>query len=233
MLTYTDPLGNTTTNAYDNNGNLLSVTSPAPNGTTAASVTQFAYNSLGELTQITDPLGHVSTLTYTPVGLISTITDAQQNVTTYQYDSHGNRTAIIDALQNTTSFAYDAMDRVTTITYPGGSTAGFGYGAHGRRISVTDQDGPQQQVHRLTDQMHPRFGWSTARAYSRSEEYSLERRSTIAVRSLKNRSARDVGRLCVGFWSQDLLDIFSTGSKVVRRAGSGDRQLSRPYIAQL
>jgi YD repeat-containing protein len=45
----------------------------------AASVTQFAYNSLGELTQITDPLGHVSTMTHTTAGLIATITDAQSN----------------------------------------------------------------------------------------------------------------------------------------------------------
>ena len=56
VLTMTDPLGNTTTNTYDANGNLLSVTSPAPNGRTPASVTQFTYNTLGELTQILDPL---------------------------------------------------------------------------------------------------------------------------------------------------------------------------------
>jgi len=38
VLTMTDPLGNVTTNAYDANGNLTSVTSPAPNGSTPASV---------------------------------------------------------------------------------------------------------------------------------------------------------------------------------------------------
>ncbi len=65
VLTMTDALGNTTTNAYDANGNLLSVTSPAPNGNTAASVTQFQYDSKGEMTQITDPLSHVTALTYT------------------------------------------------------------------------------------------------------------------------------------------------------------------------
>lgn len=45
----------------------------------------FAYNSLGELTSITDPLSHVSTMTYTTAGLVATITDAQNNVTTYGY----------------------------------------------------------------------------------------------------------------------------------------------------
>jgi YD repeat-containing protein len=114
----TDLLGNTTTNTYDANGNLLTVTTPAPNSSTAASMTGFTYDSKGQLTQITDPLNHVTKLAYTSAGLINTITDAQNNVTTYQYDTHGNRTAVTDALQNKTSFAYDAMDRLTTITYP-------------------------------------------------------------------------------------------------------------------
>ena len=48
---------------------------PALNNNTAASVTQFAYNSLGELTQITDSLGHATTMTYTTAGLIASITD--------------------------------------------------------------------------------------------------------------------------------------------------------------
>jgi RHS repeat-associated protein len=141
VLTVTDPLGNVTTNAYDANGNLTSVTSPAPNGSTAASVTHFAYNSLGELTTITDPLGHVTTMTYTAAGLIATITDAQSNVTTYAYDAKGNRTSVTDALNHATTFAYDAMSRLTTITYPDSTTSTFAYDSRGRRTSVTDQNG--------------------------------------------------------------------------------------------
>jgi YD repeat-containing protein len=143
VLSSTDPLGNVTTNSYDANGNLLSVTSPAPNGNTAAGVTQFQYAGNGELTQITDPLGHITTLTYTSVGLIASITDAQQNTTTYQYDVRGNRTAVIDPINGSghpTTFAYDVMNRLTGITYPDGSTVGFGYDYRGRRTSVTDQN---------------------------------------------------------------------------------------------
>jgi RHS repeat-associated protein len=140
-LTVTDPLGNVTTNTYDANGNLLTVTSPAPNGSTAASVTQFAYDIKGDLTQITDPLGNLTTLTYNPVGLIATIKDAQSNVTTYAYDQRGNRTSITDALSNVTAFTYDLGNRLTNITYPDQSTMGFGYDSRGRRTSVTDQNG--------------------------------------------------------------------------------------------
>ena len=60
------------------------------------------------MTQITDPLNHVTKLTDTPVGLIATITDTLNNVTTYQYDARGNRTAIIDPINGAshpTSFA--------------------------------------------------------------------------------------------------------------------------------
>jgi len=54
-----------TTNAFDSHGNLTSVTSPAPSNGVAASVTQFTYNSLGELVTITDPLNNVTTRTAT------------------------------------------------------------------------------------------------------------------------------------------------------------------------
>jgi RHS repeat-associated protein len=143
VLTSTDALGNTTTNTYDAHGNLLTVTSPAPNGNTAASVTQFQYNAQGELTQITDPKSNNTTLTYTPVGLIATITDAQHNTTTYQYDSMGDRTAVIDPINGAahpTNFSYDAMNRLTGITYPDGSTVSFTYDVRGRRVTSTDQN---------------------------------------------------------------------------------------------
>jgi RHS repeat-associated protein len=140
-LTVTDPLGNVTTNTYDTHGNLLTVTTPAPNGSTAASVTQFTYNSLGELTQITDPLSRITKLAYTTAGLIYTITDPQNNVTTYAYDSEGDRTSVTDAMNNQTTFAYDSWDRLLTITYPGNATTTFTYDYRGRRTSVTDQNG--------------------------------------------------------------------------------------------
>ena len=143
VLTSTDALGHTTTNTYDAKGNLLTVTAPAPDGHTAASVTQFQYNTLGELTQITDPKLNVTKLTYTTAGLIATITDAQQNVTTYGYDARGNRTNVIDPINGSahpTTFAYDLMNRLTGITYPDASTVGFTYDLRGRRITSTDQN---------------------------------------------------------------------------------------------
>ena len=57
VLKATDPLGNETTNTYDSaTDNLLTTTSPVPAAGVAPSVTQFAYDANGQLTQTTDPL---------------------------------------------------------------------------------------------------------------------------------------------------------------------------------
>jgi YD repeat-containing protein len=82
VLTATDPYGHQTTNVYDANGNLLTVTTPPPNGSTPASATTFTYNANGTLHTIQDPLGNMTTLTYFTTGLIHTITDANNKVTT-------------------------------------------------------------------------------------------------------------------------------------------------------
>jgi RHS repeat-associated protein len=145
----------TTTYAYDQLGrrigrtlplqmNLLSVTSPAPDANTSASVTTFGCDAKGQLTSITGPLPNQSTaIAYTPEGLIQSITDAQNNLTSYEYDARGNLTKVIDAINGAahpTTFEYDIMDRLTKITYPDGTHVDFGYDYRGRRTSVTDQN---------------------------------------------------------------------------------------------
>jgi len=138
VTSVTDPLGHTTTNGYDGNGNLFSVTTPSPDGSTPASVTTFGYDTHAQLTTITDPLNHVTTLAYYPTGLLHTITDAQNNVTTYAYDARGNRTSVVDAANQTTLFQYDAGNRLTQITNPDQSIVKFAYDTRGRRSSATD-----------------------------------------------------------------------------------------------
>ncbi len=137
-MTATDPLGNTTTNTYDTNGNLLTTTTPSPDGTTVGSKTSFSYDTKGQLLTITDPLSHKITITYFSSGLIHKITHAESKVSKFTYDARGNRLTVKDGLNNTTSFAYDIMNRLTKITYPDDTTTQFAYDTRGRRISVTD-----------------------------------------------------------------------------------------------
>jgi RHS repeat-associated protein len=106
-------------------------------------VTQFGYDTKGELTSILDPLNNGTTLTYYANGLIQSITGAQNHTTSYGYDARGNRTSVIDPINGSahpTAFAYDAMNRLTGITYPDNTSVSFGYDSRGRRTSATDQN---------------------------------------------------------------------------------------------
>jgi YD repeat-containing protein len=47
VLTMTDPIGHVTTNAYDTHGNLVSVTSPAPNNSTGRVARALIWNWRG------------------------------------------------------------------------------------------------------------------------------------------------------------------------------------------
>ena len=105
LLTSTDPLGHVTTRTYDSNNNLLTYKDALNNTTTwtynanSQPITKtlllggayaYAYTA-GELTQVTDPNGIVTSFSYDSDGRTLTSTDALGNVTTYTYDAVGNR----------------------------------------------------------------------------------------------------------------------------------------------
>jgi RHS repeat-associated protein len=136
VLVATDPLGTKTTNTYNANGNLLSMTVTGADGLTAT--TQMAYDSKGELTAFTDPNSNTWAMTYTPAGLLASITDPQNNVTRYGYDVRGDKTSVTDALNNTTTYAYDAVGRLIKTTYADQSSTKFAYDSRTRLISATD-----------------------------------------------------------------------------------------------
>ena len=76
--------GQTTVYAYDANGQLLSVTSPAVNGTSA--VLQYAYNANGDVVSTTDADGRKTLMAYDGAGEVLSKTDAAGDITMYAYD---------------------------------------------------------------------------------------------------------------------------------------------------
>jgi RHS repeat-associated protein len=180
LLTASDPLGNTTTRAYDVAGNLSSLTD-ARSETTA-----YGYDDADRLISVTAPDSTVTAYGYDEVGNLSSRIDARNNETifgfdaanrltsvlspasklwTYEYDANGNRTKLVDANGNATSgdpddgatsYGFDVLDRLTSIDYSDATPdVGFDYDENGNRTSLTDDWGTQSATYdaldRLTD----------------------------------------------------------------------------------
>lgn len=98
---YTDAV-NDDVEAYDANGNLLSITNRA------GLVQTLGYDSTGHLTTVTDPLGQTLTFTYDSVDRISTVTDPASGVYTFAYDGTSSTVLSGQPLGN----------NLTSITFP-------------------------------------------------------------------------------------------------------------------
>lgn len=134
----TDPLGRTTNYAYDSVGDITSLTGLA--GTPQAVTYTMTYTpDYHQLASITDPLGHTTSLSYTS-GCLTGITDALGHTTTITCDPSGQPTRITNALGDTTSFAYQGFD-LHSITDPLGRTAVFTVDDVGRLVAVRDPAG--------------------------------------------------------------------------------------------
>lgn len=122
-----------TTTAYDDDGNVSSVTVADTKGADAARKTSYTYDASNRVRTATDPTGAV---------------------TTYGYDGYGHRTSVIDAMKVETDYSYDADGRLLTTslhnwtgdpTSPSAATdlmlESRAYDPAGRLASVTDAMG--------------------------------------------------------------------------------------------
>ena len=83
-------------------------------------VTTTTYNAQGDVTSVTDPLGHETGYSYDQRRLETSETDAVgtpvQRTTTYAYDALGRMISQTDADHHTTTYAYDAVGNVIAST---------------------------------------------------------------------------------------------------------------------
>jgi len=118
--TTTNGLGGVTGNHYDTQGNLTSVTPPAPLAATSAS-----YDSLGRVLTSTDGKGATTRTSYDGLGRATQILTAGATSCSYPagtclsstYDADGNQTSRTDAT-GTTLYSYDALGRQTGKSLP-------------------------------------------------------------------------------------------------------------------
>lgn len=161
----TDPLGNETTYAYDNVGRLTSEVAPKGNvsgGNPSAYTTSYVTDAYGDVTKVTDPLGHFTSNAYDGDRNISTSADADGNTTSYTYDADneltkvtrsdgttlqysydgdGNQTGQTDGNNNTTGYGYDPLNRVISTTDPLSHKTSYTYDGAGNRLTMVDPAG--------------------------------------------------------------------------------------------
>jgi RHS repeat-associated protein len=129
--------------AYDAAGRLLTATDPLGNSSTNA------YDPVGNLASVRDANGHTTAFTYDGAGRILTVTGADGGVTAYTYDDAGNRLTRRDANGHVTTYAYDAAGQLVSESGPDPDGAGpkgpavttHTYDPNGNLASTVDPNG--------------------------------------------------------------------------------------------
>ena len=122
----------TTTDTYNQSGNLASTTDADGNTTT------YAYNIEGRQTQVTNALGETTTVVYDAVGNVLFVTDALGRTTAYQYDSMNRKIAEAEPLPDSSTNPVAPQQVEGQLVGGGEPTTTWQYDANGNVIAVTD-----------------------------------------------------------------------------------------------
>ncbi|MGW5780497.1 LamG-like jellyroll fold domain-containing protein [Streptomyces sp. NPDC003863] len=161
-LSTTDENGDTMDFGYDEEDRQTSVTEPAvdaeQNGGPAVSIRPVSltgYNTFGEKTENSDPLGNVTVMAYDGEGRETSTTlpsytspgaSAPVTATSWnEYDALGRLTAEVDELGNRTSYTYTQHGEAASTTEPSGTTTRT-YTPTGDLLSTTRPNGARQET---------------------------------------------------------------------------------------
>jgi RHS repeat-associated protein len=122
-----------TTYTFDTLGNLTSMTNPEGNKTE-----YLDFDPRGLATKMKDPRGNTSTMSYNPLGWKLSEANALGHTTTHAYDKVGNRITVTDPKNNITRYRYSARNELLEITDPLGGLTTYEYDAESRKIKETD-----------------------------------------------------------------------------------------------
>jgi RHS repeat-associated protein len=119
-----DSLGHVTRTDFDRLGRPVTTTAPAytpPGGSQLTPVTRTAYDALGNVTTVTDALGHVTRLAYDQLGRMVSrdepaATDSDRAVWRYTYTRTGQVLSATDPTGARAESTYDDLDRPVTAT---------------------------------------------------------------------------------------------------------------------
>ncbi len=123
---------------YNNFGQVTQIDGPR---TDVSDITQFSYDDQGNLTSVTNALGHTTQLqNFTELGSPQRVVDANGVTTELTYNVRGWLTASSTA-GATTQYTYDAIGQVTNITLPSGASLSYEYDNAGRLTAVSNSQG--------------------------------------------------------------------------------------------
>ena len=172
MLKTIGGAGQTTTVAYDPEGNAITLTDPLSH------VMQQSFDALNRKIKVTDPANGVSSIVYDAHNRPVSITDPNGATTTYTYDGFGDLIQQASPASGTTIFrtdaagnvvqrvdargvvmnrAYDALNRVIAVTFPGNAaeniTCTYDEPGHGFGVSrLTSMSDPSGTIGRSYDE---------------------------------------------------------------------------------
>jgi RHS repeat-associated protein len=153
LLTTTDPSGRVTTDAYNADDEVTGVT--YSDGTTpdvkytydadgqrlsmtdGSGTTTYVWNSLHQLTSVTDGAGYAVTYGYDLAGNETSIGYPGEGTVKRSYNADGELTTVTDWLSNEVKLAYDPNGNLTSIAYPGTATETRGYDDANRLTSIS------------------------------------------------------------------------------------------------
>lgn len=129
MIGITDALGNKIRLAYDGNDNLTGLIDGEGRSIT------YTYDPADQLIKA-EEAGAVTAYTYDSVGNVSTVTDGNGNTTSYTYDLAGRLTSRTNPLGETERYTYDLNDCLEAFTQGDGSAITYDYDKLNQLVSV-------------------------------------------------------------------------------------------------
>ncbi len=158
--TYTyDVNGNVTTVTYPDNKQVTyeydsknRVTRVLDNRYETPKETKYTYDTLGNLTQLNEA-SILTNFTYDSTGEMLTLTDPLNKKTTWTRNSFGNKLTEKDASVKTTSFVYDAVARLTKKTDPNSKVVTYTYDKNSNLLTETTAAGKTTNTYNKEDQL--------------------------------------------------------------------------------
>ncbi|MFD2027898.1 DNRLRE domain-containing protein [Promicromonospora aerolata] len=159
----TAPNGAVSTATYDQADQVIKSTMPKDTETGPDRISQYEYDTVGNLLKTTEPKGvatttvpddYTTSYAYDAIYQQTSVTNADGDVISYTYDEVGNLVKTVDPKKNasadpddfTSTTEYDLNHRPVSGTDAAGNTSSTAYDADGLAVSSTDPDGNTSHV---------------------------------------------------------------------------------------